>query len=86
MIKSLSASLAAVGTETHLTPSFVREIASVDVTNSGGEIALCRHIWHTKWHTQPCIDGCDKRDGNLDIGGREVRWVTVVPIVLQTAL
>ncbi len=56
MIKSHSASLGTVSTEMHLTASFVLKIASVDVTNSGGEIEVRRQLWHTKWHTHG-VDG-----------------------------
>ncbi|WP_342823250.1 hypothetical protein [Candidatus Lucifugimonas marina] len=57
MIKSLSASLAAVGILMHLTASFVREITSTDVTNSGGEITHQRNLWHTEWHTLQRTNG-----------------------------
>jgi len=40
----------------HLTASLVLKIASVDVTNSGGEIEVRRQLWHTKWHT-PGVGG-----------------------------
>ena len=85
MIKSLSASLAAVGTQTHLTASFVRKIASVDVTNSGGEIEVRRQLWHTKWHT-PGVGACHHFGHRCRGGGGHSGRVRVVPIVVQINL